>query len=586
MRAGPSRDTTQSHPTGEARLVPALRRGEACAELRGLRYLVASATPVPPAPGGLRDALDEAVEGALALRGALPPVLDAVGDPTRSVHDQVFRARALGAAGLAVAVPALAALADDEGVIGGEDGAVLAVWLHATRELPLVMLVAEEDRGVRVPLPVALGELCAAPPREDVARSSVRRLARVEEAPAAEAAVALEAASEPTPVAPIAAPIDPDATPLAGAVDHEVATRPERGRRRLTTAELDATRAPREARPPRERRAIPRDPLADEPLPAAPPPSPEAEPTVEAEATAPEPPAVEPAPRPANPVVREVVRKAEWRSFAAELDAAQGPKPVRTIERLFATRYMPLLGATLRGDADGAVRGVVDEFRQGFERSYVDGFAALRVSGKRPAMVLDAPEIAARVGRLNGARSVKLVLIDAMRFDVAERMNAHLEARLAGQALCVDRCLLWAALPTTTPVQAALLARGPAGLRDAPPSNQGEPDVMRARAVSTLRRERLGQREVMKLDLVEARMAQGGPAYDERLEALGEELAAVVARFAETLPQRTLVYVFGDHGFRLGASHDGRGTSAATQGGASPEEVLVPAYAWLLGGVH
>ena len=285
-------------------------------------------------------------------------------------------------------------------------------------------------------------------------------------------------------------------------------------------------------------------------------------------------------------MVREVVRKAEWRTLAAELDAAQGPKPVRTIERLFATRYMPLLGATLRGDSEGGVRRVVDEWRHGFEHSYSDGFAALRASGKRPAMVLDAPEIASRIGRLNGARSIKLALIDAMRFDVAERMNAHLETRLAGQALCVDRCLLWAALPTTTPVQAALIARGPAGLKDAPPSNQGEPDVMRARAVSTLRRERLGPREVMKLDLVEARMAQAGGAYDDRIEAIGEELAAILARFAETLPQRTLLYVFGDHGFRLAPSHDGRGTAAATQGGASPEEVLVPAYAWLVGGVH
>jgi hypothetical protein len=583
MRAGPSREGTPSHPIGEARLVPAQRRGEACAELRGLRYLVASATPVPPAPGGLRDALDEAVEGALALRGALPPVLEAAHDPTRSVHDQVFRARALGAAGLAVAVPGLAGLVGDDGVLAGEDGAVLAAWISATRELPLVMLVAEEDGGVRVPLPTALGELCAPAPREDSARSSVRRVTRVDEE---SVAAALEAATEPTPLAPVAAPVEstmvPPPAPEAEAAS-DAPTR-DRPRRRPIEVAVEAARAPREARPPRERRAMPRDPLAGEAAPPwAPPaveePAPPEEPAAEAA------PPVE-APRAPSPVVREVVRKAEQRQLAADLDAAQGPKPVRTVEHLFATRYMPLVGTVLRGEAEASVRAVVDAWRHGFERSYVDGFAALRVSGKRPAMVLDAPDVAARVGRLNGARNVKLVLVDAMRFDVAERMNAHLEARLAGQALCVDRCLLWAALPTTTPVQAALIARGPAGLKDAPPSNQGEPDVMRARAVSTLRRERLGQREVMKLDLVEARVAQAGPTYDERIEAIGEELAAVIARFAETLPARTLLYVFGDHGFRLSGSHDGRGTAAATQGGASPEEVLVPAYAWLLGGVH
>jgi hypothetical protein len=39
--------------------------------------------------------------------------------------------------------------------------------------------------------------------------------------------------------------------------------------------------------------------------------------------------------------------------------------------------------------------------------------------------------------------------------------------------------------------------------------------------------------------------------------------------------------VFGDHGFRVEG-----GEGPAHQGGARPEEVLVPAYAWLLGQVH
>ena len=52
------------------------------------------------------------------------------------------------------------------------------------------------------------------------------------------------------------------------------------------------------------------------------------------------------------------------------------------------------------------------------------------------------------------------------------------------------------------------------------------------------------------------------------------------------LPPRTLLFLFGDHGFRLPASPDGRSTGPATQGGTSPEEVLVPGQAWLVGGVH
>jgi hypothetical protein len=42
--------------------------------------------------------------------------------------------------------------------------------------------------------------------------------------------------------------------------------------------------------------------------------------------------------------------------------------------------------------------------------------------------------------------------------------------------------------------------------------------------------------------------------------------------------------VFGDHGFRMECSD--AGTLAGTSGGASPEEVLVPAFAWLVGDVH
>jgi hypothetical protein len=42
--------------------------------------------------------------------------------------------------------------------------------------------------------------------------------------------------------------------------------------------------------------------------------------------------------------------------------------------------------------------------------------------------------------------------------------------------------------------------------------------------------------------------------------------------------------VFGDHGFRMESS--GSGTSAGSSGGASPEEVLVPGFAWLIGDVH
>src|SRR5262249_59369510 len=137
----------------------------------------------------------------------------------------------------------------------------------------------------------------------------------------------------------------------------------------------------------------------------------------------------------------------EW---GREGDGARGPKPVAVVERLFSGRYMPLLGAVARGEADAAVRGVVDAWRQSFEHSYREAFAALRVTGKRPPMVFDAPDLAARIGRLNGARAVKLLLVDAMRFDIGERVASRLREPLSGRAVCVEPTLLASPMPPTT----------------------------------------------------------------------------------------------------------------------------------------
>jgi len=201
-------------------------------------------------------------------------------------------------------------------------------------------------------------------------------------------------------------------------------------------------------------------------------------------------------------------------------------------------------------------------------------------------MVFDAPDLAARIGRLNGARAVKLLLVDSMRFDIGERVSKRLAEQLAGRAVCVERTLLWSAIPTTTPTQMALLARGAEGLREADATAEPDAEIIRGRAVGTIRRERVGSREVMKLDLVEARLRNAGPGYDERMESIADEVAQIAVRYIETLPPRTLLFLFGDHGFRLPASMDGRTTGAAAQGGVSPEEVLVPGQAWLVGGVH
>lgn len=282
---------------------------------------------------------------------------------------------------------------------------------------------------------------------------------------------------------------------------------------------------------------------------------------------------------------RRVANAALYRNHAMELEAAKGPKPLAVVHDLFVKHYLPLHAAQAKGELDGAVRAVVEEWRGSFAQSYLGAFASMKMTGKRPTMVLDAPEIATKLGRSAGAKNVRLLLVDAMSYDLGRRVTTRMQKTLGSRAALVEEQVLWSALPTTTPTQSFYLARGSNGLRDhePPPS---EPDVSRGRNVSTIRRERVGSREIHKLDLVEARLRSGGDGYDERMEAIAEETAQVVSRFAETLPTRTLLYVFGDHGFTMGPGSSGFLTGPGQQGGASPEEVLVGGFAWLVDAVH
>lgn len=463
-------------------------RAEACADLTANRFIVARAQAAS-FRGRLRRLLDDAIESALATRGALPPAvaLDATAEATMA--DQLSRARALGARGLVIVPPPLELGVDESGMLGAEDSAAFGAWLALSAEAKVALLLEEPDRDVKLLAPCTLAALLG-----DAAAMVDRR------------------------------PTEPPAPAMPSAPEPE----PER------TSEATPTSAP------------------------------EPEPTS---------------------LVTRALSSAEWRAHAMELDAARGPKPIGTIERLFTNHYSPLLAPTAAGRVDATVREVVDSFRSSFEHSYREAFAQLRVTGKRPPMVFDAPEIAGRLARLNGARKVVLLLIDGMRFDLAERVTERLRVAMAGRALPVERTILWAALPANTPTQATLLARGAEGLRDA---TLGEPEAMveRGRGIATIRRERIGVREVLKLDLVEARLRTTGPEAEERLDKLADELTPILARHFETLAPRTLVYVFGDHGFRLPSLDEGHATGPALQGGCSPEEVLVSGHAWLVDAVQ
>jgi hypothetical protein len=273
----------------------------------------------------------------------------------------------------------------------------------------------------------------------------------------------------------------------------------------------------------------------------------------------------------------------EWRSWEQNLTAARGPKPLAVVERMYVTDYTRLREAVRRGIADASAIAALDEWRRSFAESYTEAFDALRVRGKRPSMVLDLPEMSQRVARLHGARRVQLLLVDGMRFDlglmIQERMKPRAEATLA------ERLLLWSALPTETAYQLELLGKGPDGLKEPPTAEEPSALVARGRAALTPRRVRTGHLELLKLDVIEDGLRDTGVPVAARMGELADLAAESLCTHLAAQPPRTLVVVFGDHGFALDPSKAGT-SEEVVRGGASPEEVLVPAFSWLTGAVH
>lgn len=273
----------------------------------------------------------------------------------------------------------------------------------------------------------------------------------------------------------------------------------------------------------------------------------------------------------------------EWRTWRDALAQAAGPRPLAAIERMFVTDYTRLAEATRRGIADETAKSVLCEWQTSFQKSYAETFDALRVRGKRPTMVLDLPDIAQRLGRLQGARRVQLLLIDGLRFDLGLMVQERLRAKV--DAALTERLLLWSALPSTTTYQLELLGKGPEGLLERFDAEESPALVARGRAARAPRRIRTGRIEVQKIDVVEDALRTLGRPMLERFDEIAAETADAIAEHMAAQPPRTLVVVFGDHGFRLDPARVGT-TEEVRQGGSSPEEVLVPAFAWLTGAVH
>ena len=86
---------------------------------------------------------------------------------------------------------------------------------------------------------------------------------------------------------------------------------------------------------------------------------------------------------------------------------------------------------------------------------------------------------------------------------------------------------------------------------------------------------------LQRLDTLEPELRRQGEAERERLLRLATKLAEEISPWIEQKVADTLVVVFGDHGFCWPERRET--TLAASVGGALPEQVLVPATAWITG---
>ncbi len=548
-----------------ARFAPAHERDAACERLASSMALVVRVSVGPSARGRLSDVIDEAIERELDARGSAPPGIGASSDADAALSDQLFRARRVGAMGLAIALGPLRAATSARGAVEPEDSATLRFWASATCERPVWLFLDASDAvtsayGDPVSLATVLADTRAHESHESYeSRESYDSEPDTSPPPPPAEATATPPAAIPnarlTANAEGASDEDSDVDAAAAVVVH-------------ADADAIADSAPNV------------DPAATADFPAD-----EAQTDATQAPVAARPPLAKPSELSARHTSGAAIADADdaWRAWALSLSAARGPQPLAAFERLFARDYMPLADAIARGLDEPRALHAHDEFRRTFARAYADACPAFAVTGKRPRMVMDAHDIAARIARLHGARTTQLLLVDAMRFDVGTRVKEGVCRALGAQASLTDELILWSALPTTTARQLETLQRGADALRAPSPDSERDTDPLRGRTAEVIRRVRVGSRDLYKLDVVEARVRELGSQAATALAALddiADSAAEAIARHAHAQKPRTLLFVFGDHGFTFD-----RG-GVASHGGASPEEVLVPAFALLVGDVH
>ncbi|AKV00849.1 hypothetical protein AKJ09_07512 [Labilithrix luteola] len=542
---------------GELAFVSPEMQMQRTAELLGAGAVVVNVPPLPTTfRGRLAEHVGERIERELAARGAPSPYLAAWSampdDAQALLADQLFRARTVGATGIALILGTLANAAVPS--LTPEDSATLRLFTMMSRQAPLAVLLDDTDvnlGGYAAPLPL---EVLLSTPRITPPPSSF--LSDVAEL-------------VPTNVDAPVAPVETVETPVIA--NELLSTEADISEHVLADADIVSIEVDEDADA-----ASLEEPFAEAAVAVDVPVA-----TVE--------PAQESARRRARASTVGVPASGPsdfWRSWAMSLSAARGPQPLAALERLFAESYVPLANTIAAGLDDARAMRAYDEFRRSFERTYTDAFATFGVSSRRPKLVMDAYDVASKLARLHNARTTQVLIVDSMRFDLGGLVRDALAQRVGHLVSLASETLLWSALPTTTFRQLETLARGMDALRaPAAPENS---ESLRGRVAENVRRVRVGSREFFKLDIVPAMLAslpdhgpRGGSEHTvAALEAIAENVADGLARHVETLAPRTMLLVIGDHGFTI----DRRGR--IEEGGSSPEEVLVPAFAYLAGDLH
>ncbi len=157
----PSRLEVLRTDRGEVRLVARDERSALEAEMTGSGWmLVPIQAPRPALRGRLALLVESAVEEQLESKGAPPPGVGASSDLDASLSDQLYRARLVGAPGIAISVGSLEGIANLAGALDAEDSAVLRWWLAATQERPVQVLLEMQDRDLSIyDTPIPLGRL-------------------------------------------------------------------------------------------------------------------------------------------------------------------------------------------------------------------------------------------------------------------------------------------------------------------------------------------------------------------------------------------------------------------------------------------